>query len=279
LSLSYSKSLIYSYIWQEKELPILDDLNSLNDTTTSNFVLTVSTLKGRMEELSIDLKVSEEFILDFIFKYIPQSRESKLRIREKTIRKILYHFQEYLKPLKEKKMREELLAKTIKDFKLLFPLARKLKRKIIFNMGATNSGKTFNAMEKLKSGETGYYLAPLRLLALEGFETLKSYGLNTSLITGEEEIIDEESTHISSTIEMLNFDVEVDVCVIDEIQMIADRDRGWAWVNGLIGAPAKEVILTGSENALSVVKELCEYLGEELEIVRFERNSRASIRF
>jgi len=65
----------------------------------------------------------------------------------------------------------------------------------------------------LKSGETGYYLAPLRLLALEGFETLKSYGLNTSLITGEEEIIDEESTHISSTIEMLNFDVEVDVCV------------------------------------------------------------------
>ncbi len=116
-------------------------------------------------------------------------------------------------------------------------------------------------------------MAPLRLLALEGYESLKSSGINVSLITGEEEIIDEESTHISSTIEMLNFSVEVELCVIDEIQMIADKDRGWAWVNALIGAPAKEVILTGSSSAMSVVKELCDYLGEELTVKTFKRKN------
>ena len=61
--------------------------------------------------------------------------------------------------------------------------------------------------------------------------------MHVSLITGEEEIIDEESTHISSTIEMMNSSVDVDVCVIDEIQMISDRDRGWAWANALMGVP------------------------------------------
>jgi len=55
-------------------------------------------------------------------------------------------------------------------------------------------------------------------LALEGYESLKEKGVNVSLITGEEEIIDEDSTHISSTIEMMNASVEVDVAVIDEFR-------------------------------------------------------------
>ncbi|MDP1784558.1 MAG: SUV3 C-terminal domain-containing protein, partial [Sulfuricurvum sp.] len=91
--------------------------------------------------------------------------------------------------------------------------------------------------------------------------------------TGEEQLIDEDATHISSTIEMLNFEVEVDSCVIDEVQMIGDRDRGWAWANAIIGAPAKTVIMTGSPNALNAIVALAEYLGEPLEIVEFERKN------
>jgi ATP-dependent RNA helicase SUPV3L1/SUV3 len=101
--------------------------------------------------------------------------------------------------------------------------------------------------------------------------------VTVSLITGEEEIIDEESTHISSTIEMLNISVDVDVCVIDEIQMIDDRDRGWAWANALIGAPAKTVVLTGSQNAIDAVTKLCEYLEEPLEVIHFERMNPLSV--
>jgi len=186
--------------------------------------------------LEIDENRIKEYILRFILPVVESNRSLKLK--------------------KDKYKRQELLANTIRDFKQLFPVARSLNREIIFNVGPTNSGKTYSALQELKSAETGFYLAPLRLLALEGYEDLKKNGVNCSLITGEEEIIDEDSTHISSTIEMLNTDIEVDVCVIDEIQMIGDRDRGWAWANALIGAPAKKVILTGSNDALTPINKL-----------------------
>ncbi len=275
LKLSYQKELLYKLIWSSQEFPIVDDFTQLNSTTKAEFELSLKELLSKIQELVDGIELEQEKIEEFISGYIFDAikNSSKLRIKSKTIRKILYHFREFIKPIKEKKKKEELLAKTIKDFKLLYPLARGLNRKITFNVGPTNSGKTYQAMKRLKEAETGYYLAPLRLLALEGYENLKASGINVSLITGEEEIIDEESTHISSTIEMLNSDVEVDVCVIDEIQMIGDKDRGWAWVNALIGAPAKEIILTGSSNALEVVEMVCEYLGEELEVIEFERKN------
>jgi ATP-dependent RNA helicase SUPV3L1/SUV3 len=275
LSLSYEKSFLYASVWEGKDLPIAEDFESLDENTLEHFNVALSSLYERMEELSLNLDIDcvtlQRFIMQFLEPQIIAS--GKLKIKEKTRRRILYHFSEYLRPLKEKKMREELLAKTIRDFKNLFPLARRLNRRIVFHAGPTNSGKTYAAMKRLKEAESGYYLAPLRLLALEGYEDLRSSGIAASLITGEEEILDEESTHISSTIEMLNMEIDVEVCVIDEIQMIDDRDRGWAWANALIGSPAKEVILTGSSNAVEAVREICEYLGEELEIIFFERKN------
>ncbi len=273
-TLSYSRAFLYKALWSNEELPVVEDLHQLKEETESHFLLSVEALYDQLAFETAGLDYSEEQLKDIIVRFVaPQIQSSmNLKIKDKTKRRILYHFNEEIKPLKEKKLREELLAKTIRDFKNLFPLARSLKRKITFHVGPTNSGKTYAAMEKLRAASTGYYLAPLRLLALEGYESL-SQTLHASLITGEEEIIDEESTHISSTIEMMNLSVDVDVCVIDEIQMIDDRDRGWAWANALIGAPAKEVILTGSSDALSAVRELCEYLGEELEVVAFERKN------
>lgn len=43
------------------------------------------------------------------------------------------------------------------------------------------------------------------------------------------------ATHMSSTIEMTDFAKVYDVAVIDEIQMIADRDRGNHWTNAILG--------------------------------------------
>ena len=159
------------------------------------------------------------------------------------------------------------------DLKELFPLARDMKRKLKFFVGPTNSGKTYNAMQELKESNSGLYLAPLRLLALEGHEDLKEAGIASSLITGEEQNIDEDAAHVCSTIEMLDFNLDVDVAVIDEVQMLDDIDRGWAWVNAIIGCPAKTVIMTGSVNALDAVKKLASYLGEELEVVKHQRKT------
>ncbi len=159
------------------------------------------------------------------------------------------------------------------DLKSLFPLAREEKRKLYFYVGPTNSGKTYKAMQELIEADCGIYLAPLRLLALENYEYLKSNEISTTLITGEEEIFDEDAAHICSTIEMINFNYDVDVCVIDEVQMLQDEDRGWAWVNAIVGAPAKKVIMTGSVNALEAIKKIAQYLDEELEVIKFKRKT------
>jgi ATP-dependent RNA helicase SUPV3L1/SUV3 len=272
---TYSRRFINNIIWREEDLPILDDMTQVKREIKEQFAQSIKELERELEELSFDLELKRSVIERFILQFImPQISSSKsLKIKEKIKRRIHYHFLEYIRPLKEKKRKEELLAKTIRDFKNLFPLARLQRREIIFHVGPTNSGKTHEALQQLKEADSGYYLAPLRLLALEGYERLKAQGVGVSLITGEEEIIDEESTHISSTIEMMNSSVEVEVAVIDEIQMINDRDRGWAWANALIGVPAKRVILTGSVDALDAVTQLCDYLEEPLEVIHFERKN------
>jgi len=169
------------------------------------------------------------------------------------------------------KLKEQLNDILNCDLKALYPIARKLKRKLYFFVGPTNSGKTHSALQELLKSDTATYLAPLRLLALENYEYIKSKKIPVSLITGEEEIFDEDAGHICSTIEMLNFNLEVELSVIDEVQMLEDEDRGWAWVNAILGTPAKKVILTGSVNALDIIKKLSVYLDEPLEIVKFKR--------
>jgi len=176
-------------------------------------------------------------------------------------------------PLMKLSLKEQLNQLLNCDLKATFPVARTMQRKLYFFVGPTNSGKTYSAMSELMKADCGIYLAPLRLLALENYEFLQENKINSSLITGEEEIFNEDSTHICSTIEMVNFELQTDVCVIDEIQMLEDDDRGWAWVNAILGAPASKVIMTGSVNALDAIKKIAEYLGEELEIVKFKRKN------
>jgi len=175
--------------------------------------------------------------------------------------------------MKNNKLSNQLKQLLNCDLKELYPIARELNRKLYFYVGPTNSGKTYNAMQELKKADTGTYLAPLRLLALENYESLKQDNIPASLITGEEEIFDDEAGHICSTIEMINFNLEVDVCVIDEVQMLDDDDRGWAWVNAILGSPASKIIMTGSVNALDIVKKIAKFLGEDLEIVKFKRKN------
>lgn len=55
-----------------------------------------------------------------------------------------------------------------------YKLARAIKRKVIIHLGDTNTGKTYNAIERLKSAKKGIYLSPLRILALENYEKLNN---------------------------------------------------------------------------------------------------------
>ncbi|WP_456323085.1 helicase-related protein [Hydrogenimonas sp.] len=275
LLLEVQKRWIYQAVWHNEEMPIEEDFRQKQIEAGSKFDAELEALKDALMLEADGLGMKEEQIEAIIAGAVIEAiaKSGILEIPYKTLKAINRYFAKQIEGLKLKKQREELLAKTIRDFKNLFPLAREMNRKLIFHVGPTNSGKTYAAMQKLIAADTGYYLAPLRLLALEGYETLKKAGIEASLVTGEEQLIDEEAAHISSTIEMANFQIDVDVCVIDEVQMIADSDRGWAWANAIIGIPAKTVIMTGSEDALSAIEELAEWLGEELEVVRFERKA------
>lgn len=160
-----------------------------------------------------------------------------------------------------------------KSFEQSFPLARSMKRKFSIFIGKTNSGKTYAAMNTLAQGQTGVYLAPLRLMAQEGQESLTDRKVLANLVTGEEQKKFDGASHVSSTVEMCNMTRPVDVAVIDEIQMIADESRGWAWSQALVGVPAKHVVLVGSEEALPFIIPIIESLGETYEIQRFERKT------
>jgi ATP-dependent RNA helicase SUPV3L1/SUV3 len=154
-----------------------------------------------------------------------------------------------------------------------FPRARALHRELVLYAGPTNSGKTWRALNELVAAGTGTYLAPLRLLALEGQDEIEKRGSTASFITGEERDIREDAPFVASTIEMMDTERVVDVVVIDEIQLLTDPDRGWAWCQALVGAPAERIIMTGSPDCIPLVQAMADYLGEPLTVHHLERHT------
>lgn len=129
----------------------------------------------------------------------------------------------------------------------------------VLHIGETNTGKTHHALEQMKEANSGLYLAPLRLLALEVYDKLNAEGTPCSLKTGEEEKIVPGAGHFSCTVEMFHEKETYDVVVIDEAQMITDKDRGFSWYKAITKANAREVHIIGSRNSKPMLLQL---LGE-----------------
>ncbi|XP_036359041.1 ATP-dependent RNA helicase SUPV3L1, mitochondrial [Octopus sinensis] len=168
--------------------------------------------------------------------------------------------------------------KKISDLRLpanWYPEARAIQRKIIFHAGPTNSGKTYHALQRFLTAKSGVYCGPLKLLAVEVFHKSNNEGTPCDLVTGEERRFANEdetsSEHVASTIEMTNINMLYEVAVIDEIQMIKDVQRGWAWTRALLGICAEEIHLCGEASSLNLVQELTEITGDTLEVRRYKR--------
>ncbi|WP_223699933.1 helicase-related protein [Sutcliffiella deserti] len=139
----------------------------------------------------------------------------------------------------------------------------------ILHVGETNTGKTYQALDRMKRAESGLYLAPLRLLALEVHDTMNAEGVPCSLKTGEEEKLLPYAQHFSSTVEMFHEKDFYEVVVIDEAQMIADKDRGFSWYKAITKANATEVHIIGSLNMKSMILQL---LGDaDVEVHEYKR--------
>lgn len=140
----------------------------------------------------------------------------------------------------------------------------------VLHIGETNTGKTHHALERMKEAESGLYLAPLRLLALEVYDKLNAEGTPCSLKTGEEEKISPHASHLSCTVEMFHEKEYFEVIVIDEAQMISDKDRGYSWYKAITKANAKEVHIIGSRNSKTMLMEL---LGDsDIELNEYTRD-------
>ncbi|KFY44098.1 hypothetical protein V495_03642 [Pseudogymnoascus sp. VKM F-4514 (FW-929)] len=154
-----------------------------------------------------------------------------------------------------------------------FPATRALQRKIHLHVGPTNSGKTYHALQRLEQAESGLYAGPLRLLAHEVYSRLNAKGKPCSLITGEERRFPEGPTPTMSscTVEMVPLNTEVEVAVIDEIQMISDGFRGWAWTQAFLGVRAREIHVCGELRTIPLIQNLCKLMGDDLTIHRYDR--------
>jgi hypothetical protein len=172
---------------------------------------------------------------------------------------------------------EERRRMAIEDPRLLHLDVPVRARRVLALLGPTNSGKTHEGLNLLTASENGAYLGPLRLMALENHEAIIARGKPCSLLTGEEEIVDPEASHVSATVEMFDQSKRWGTVLIDEIQMIADPDRGWAWSRAFLSASTDLLIVAGSPDAEPLIRRMADMNGDLLEIRRFERRNELDV--
>lgn len=160
------------------------------------------------------------------------------------------------------------------DFPSLFPKARRKPRSVHIFAGETSSGKTYQALLRLKKATSGAYVGPLRLNALEVYDELSREGIVCDLLTGEEKLIHDGATHQASTVELMPYHKELECVVIDEAQQMDDHERGHSFVSSILGAAAKEICVTCPPWAVDKIKELCEMLGDKVEVTLLERKTK-----
>lgn len=227
-------------------------------------------IKSELSKYLYDEGMNAEFFDQDTFKKFFKMLSSNIWKNTGFIIREFKKFSRSILILKKKDISGKILQDYIGEF-WTHSNARSIKRKIVYHMGPTNSGKTYHAIEKLASVEKGCYLAPLRLLAAELYDTLNQKEVKTSLLTGEEVIEVPDATHYSSTIEMARLAEYFDCCVIDEIQMITDPQRGWAWTRALVNIFADEVHVCGDPSVLELVQKIVELCGDELIIKKYDR--------
>ena len=111
----------------------------------------------------------------------------------------------------------------------------------------------------------------MRLLAYEVFDRLNAEGVACNLLTGEEYIPLEGARITAATIEMFNAMKSGDCVIIDEAQMLADADRGWAWTRALMESAAPEMHIIGPPTARNLMQVLASAAQIPCELVEHER--------
>ncbi|KAA9025721.1 helicase-related protein [Niallia endozanthoxylica] len=253
------KSLLLSEFYSSYEETVIesvlsDILNDIIDDFSSEFIMYLGdeylTNLLRLAEIPFDEKQHETIFLADV-----QERERR-KAEEKAERE-------------RKKAEEARILRDIFEFEYNPPNGRNVN--YILHIGETNTGKTYHALMRMMEAESGLYLAPLRLLALEVYDFLNTRGTACTLKTGEEEKETPGARHLSSTVEMFREKDFYNVVVIDEAQMISDKDRGFSWYKAITKVQANEIHIIASKNARDMLVQL---LGDSnIEIIEYKRDT------
>ncbi|CAL4919027.1 unnamed protein product [Urochloa decumbens] len=154
-----------------------------------------------------------------------------------------------------------------------YPKAREKKRNVYLHVGPTNSGKTYNALKRLEASSSGLYCGPLRLLAREVAQRLNKANVPCNLITGQERDEIEGAKHSSVTVEMADVTTEYQCAVIDEIQMVGCKSRGFSFTRALLGLCSDELHVCGDPAAVPLIQRILEATGDLVTVQYYERLS------
>ena len=133
------------------------------------------------------------------------------------------------------------------------------RQRILAVLGPTNTGKTYLAIERMLGHRTGMMGFPLRLLARENYDrVVRVVGArHVALVTGEEKIIPPTARYFLCTVESMPVDLLVEFLAVDEIQLCADRERGYMFTDRLLHARGvSETMFLGADTMQSIIRTL-----------------------
>ncbi|XP_019155061.1 PREDICTED: DExH-box ATP-dependent RNA helicase DExH16, mitochondrial isoform X3 [Ipomoea nil] len=125
----------------------------------------------------------------------------------------------------------------------------------------------------MPSNNSSIYCGPLRLLAWEVAKRLNKAKVPCDLITGQEREEFDGAKHKAVTVEMADVTSDYGCAVIDEIQMIGCRTRGFSFTRALLGISADELHLCGDPGAVPLIEEILKVTGDSLKVEYYERLS------
>lgn len=146
---------------------------------------------------------------------------------------------------------------------------------VVFHLGPTNSGKTFDSLQALARTGSGVYAAPLRQLAHEAYAKLAAQLPEGSvgLSTGEEEI-NPNAAIVCCTVEKAPDRGEM--LVLDEAHWVTDPDRGHHWARLLLTGEYRQMHLISAAEAYLVLKPLVAD-AQHVQVVNHKRLSRLDV--
>ena len=147
--------------------------------------------------------------------------------------------------------------------------------RVVAVLGPTNTGKTHLAVERMLGHASGMIGLPLRLLAREIYDRIvKRRGASAvALVTGEEKIVPPRAVYFVCTVEAMPLERSVEFLAVDEIQLVADPERGHVFTQRLLHARGRfETMFLGAGTMAPLVRALV----PDVEIVARERLSTLS---